>query len=326
MSGATKPDQAALTPNNGRAFESAVAAFVQGLSPNTKVLTRQKVRDRRSGAMREVDLWIETEYAGHLPLRIHGSCKDYGRRLDIGEIDAFQGELDSSGANLGVIYSSHGFSPRAVEKAESIGVSCCHLLDGAPPPTPTALRWTQHCFRRNRLLIEVISASEEVRQLKTHAELFGLQVNVEGSTEPVTLAAYAEEGFREAEQESVKAAEDPFSAPHDFSVEVTRSTPGGEPVLVVRLTGSWRCYEARIEAYRINGVYRANDGRIIGQISGPSIDTQGLEPGPGWIELKERPQRVQVAWFFSGGSIGEVLRGSLPVRWPVAPTAPAVVQ
>ncbi|MFO0931216.1 MAG: restriction endonuclease [Planctomycetota bacterium] len=275
---------------------------------------RHAVPDRRSGGTREVDVWIETQVAGHLPLTIHGSCKDYGRPLDLGEIDAFQGELDSTGANVGVIYSSRGFSRRAVEKAESIGVSCCHLLDGAPPPTPTALRWTQHCFRQNRVRVDILTATAKMRALKTNAELFGLQANVEGM--PVTLAEHAERLFRELQRKSYEAARDALSAPQHFAVDLTRHEEGSEPELVVRLTGVWRYYEARIEAFRVDGVYRANDGRIFGAITGPAVDTQGVEPGPGWIELDAPPERVGMAWFFLSNGIGEYLRGPDLVRWP----------
>jgi hypothetical protein len=70
---------------------------------------------------------LKQQHVIYFPLKILVSCKKYKRKLDQQDIDAFNGELISSGAHKGVIYSYSGFNKYAIEKCKVLGISCCKL-------------------------------------------------------------------------------------------------------------------------------------------------------------------------------------------------------
>ena len=54
-------------------------------------------------------------------------------------MDAFIGELLSSGAQKGVIYSFSGFTKPAIDKAQAKGISCCRLYQDETTNLPESL-------------------------------------------------------------------------------------------------------------------------------------------------------------------------------------------
>jgi Restriction endonuclease len=93
-----------------RQFEKAVAAFLAALEPNARVKHDVSIPDVDTGVPRQRDVWIEVKVLGHFPITIYVSCKDVNRPLSQQSLDAIIGELRSSGANLGVVYSTGGFA------------------------------------------------------------------------------------------------------------------------------------------------------------------------------------------------------------------------
>ena len=87
--------------------------------------------DKHTGKPRQRDVFIQTKICGIIPVKILISCKKYKRNLNQKDIDHFNGELISSGANKGVIYSYSGFNKNAIEKSKVLDICCCRLYNTA---------------------------------------------------------------------------------------------------------------------------------------------------------------------------------------------------
>gem|GEM_PF-1982878 len=88
-------------------FERAVAAFVKALTPGARITHNARLPDRHTGRLRQRDVWIEARI-GPFPVAILVSCKRLKRKINEQDLDAFIGELSSSGAHKGVLYSLAG--------------------------------------------------------------------------------------------------------------------------------------------------------------------------------------------------------------------------
>ena len=120
-------------------FEKAVARFVGALDPKAKVNHDVKLPDFHTSKPRQRDVWIEAKVCNHFPINVLISCKRLKRKLNQKDIDAFNGELASSEARLGVLYSYSGFTVNAIEKAKRLGISCCRLFENKSPDIPLNL-------------------------------------------------------------------------------------------------------------------------------------------------------------------------------------------
>src|SRR5262249_37432979 len=128
-------------------FEQAVSAFLEALDPTASVTHDKQIPDTDTRTPRQRDVWIETSFGGHLRITILVSCKRKKSKLNQQDLDAFIGELQSSGANKGVLYAYSGFTKPALEKARIRGISCCVLMEGEAPPIPEVLAFKAYCFR-----------------------------------------------------------------------------------------------------------------------------------------------------------------------------------
>ncbi len=126
-------------PRRGEMFEKAVYEFYKGVDPNADIRFDHRVLDQETGAFRQVDVWVTCCILTHLVVNVLISCKDHTRPLDVGEIDTFVGEIASTGATVGVLYSRSGFTENALKKARARKISCCRLFDNAPPERPSEL-------------------------------------------------------------------------------------------------------------------------------------------------------------------------------------------
>ena len=145
----------------GKQFEKAVYDFIKALTQGSQVLFDHKVPDKDTGTLRQVDAWIKTSIAGHIPLSIIVSCKDYKRKLNISHIETFISEIKSTSANTGIIYSSSGFSNTALKKAEMHGINCCQLFTGKPTPLPAKIVYHSYVCKP-RVSIEVSKDSKDL--------------------------------------------------------------------------------------------------------------------------------------------------------------------
>lgn len=109
-------------------FELAVARFIKTVGGNARVTHDKRLPDVHTGQPRQRDVWIEWKIAEHYPAKALVSCKYWGEVLDQQDIDHFNGEFLSSGAQIGIIYSRFGYNENAIAKAKHLGFHCCRLF------------------------------------------------------------------------------------------------------------------------------------------------------------------------------------------------------
>ena len=161
-------------------FEIAVTKFVEALDPSAKVTHDAKLPDIHTNTIRQRDVWVEAKVCQHFPVKILISCKRKNRKLNQQDIDAFNGELISSGARLGVIYSFSGFASNAIEKANTLGISCCMIFENEPPNIPENIVFAKSYCCTPRMQLSVVSPLDPHWDLKTWNDLFLLIFEDEG--------------------------------------------------------------------------------------------------------------------------------------------------
>lgn len=254
-------------------FELAVAAFCAALAPSAKVVHDATTLDLDTGLPRQRDVWIETNFGGHFSIRILVSCKRYKRRLTIQQLDAFAGELGSSGAHKGVIYSSSGFTEGALKKAERRGISCCMLFENTPPTIPDMIAFEAYCLREKPLLI-----AEGVTGEVNWSEI----LNAEGVVDGEVVTAY--QGLSKLYDADFPAFKNAITlqiTPIRYC-SLTLKTNSDIGPIKLSLKSEWVIYRARMEAWLVNGSYSITDRDFKGNFSTPVIDTWSEHPGPGW--------------------------------------------
>ncbi len=286
-----------------RAFEVAVATFAQALEPKAVVVHDAKLPDLDTGRLRQRDVWIETSYGGHLKIRVLVSCKHKTAKLNQQDIDAFAGELRSSGAHKGVLYSRSGYTKPALEKAERLGVSCCALYDNQPAEIPSALSFSAYVY--SEVMQATVFGNPEQR-LALVGELFDLPVI--GERGAVTVAGLLAERFDQQRKNAVERVL-VDGVPPMWTAEVEVEDERLHRPARVLLRSGWRIHRARTKAFLVNGSYSFTDKDFKGSFSTPSIDTWSVHPGPGWEEIDEpEPSAGIVASVIRwGGSPMEVL-------------------
>jgi restriction endonuclease len=264
-------------------FEAAVAAFLSALDHGASVKANVRRPDRHTGKPRQRDVWIDARLLGHFPVSILVSCKRYQRRLNQQDIDAFEGERQSSGAQVGVIYSYRGFGAAALDKARNLGITCCRLYKEEPPELPMSLAIPSYCYR-SQLRLDVQRITGDCSVLKTYEDLFGLQIP--GSQGESVLDRIVETFRRLDSEASGKAGR--IAGPMEHAAETTVRFDDG-PVRAVRLrvTHRWQVYRGRTEAYLATGSHAQTSGHFVGQVAYPIIDTHSAHPGPGWELLDD---------------------------------------
>ncbi len=254
-----------------RTFEQAVATFLQALDPAASVQHNLHTLDRDTGLMRQRDVWIDIRVlGGFFVLKMLVSCKRKKASLSQQDIDAFVGELRSSGANKGVMFSYRGFTQPALKKAARLGISCCGLFEDRPADLPQVLMFSGYIFRE-RVSFELHGA--------TYAEVAqGLEppngLDADGRSVLSDLIAHYE-----SQRPTVQSVID--AEPVSWGSEVTFSHESDPPV-VIRLRSGWEIYRARREACLLNGAYSFTDETFAGGMSMPWIDMWSDHPGPGW--------------------------------------------
>lgn len=126
-------------------FETTVAEFIAALDPTAVVKYNIRLPDKHTGHPRQRDVWVEAKVCQIFPVKILISCKRWAKKLNEQDIDAFLGELHSSGEHKGVLYSFSGFTEPALEKALALGICCCKLYKHQPPDLPESLLFRMYC-------------------------------------------------------------------------------------------------------------------------------------------------------------------------------------
>lgn len=279
----------------GKDFEIAVYEFVKSLSPKSTVYFDHTVFDKDTGTPQQVDAWIETEFADHFPLTFHVSCKDHGRKLDIGHIRTFITEVKSSGATTGIIYSRSGFYKPALKKAKSHNMACCQLYEKSPADKPELLVLNYYvCCSR----VEFgISFTDILEGVNTCGDLFDQKVKDSCLNVVETI------------QSEATSLENEVKGRHcGFPKESSKTTKvvikdGNE--LEIDITLKYRYYKGKLEAHLVSGSYCFSNGDFKGKQSSPVIDMKSVHPGEGWEEItleRELPSWKAIA-ILSGGKL-----------------------
>lgn len=277
-----------------RDFEAAVAMFLAALDPSARVSHDVQLPDADTGAPRQRDVWIETNFGGHIPIKILVSCKRKKAKVDQQDIDAFIGELRSAGAHKGVLYSHSGFTKHALAKAAKQQISCCILYRGREAVLPEVLDFTAYYLAENVQLAVLPASSVPVPDWRRVIELPALGDDAGRAAIDVLADLFrADEGaLRE------RIAEIPPPVRH---VEAFVILPGADTPSRLLLTSRWVVHRAKVECWLVDGSYSVTDGDFKGSFSTPSIDTWSNDPGPGW-------ERIDVAEMTSARSFSAIYR------------------
>lgn len=297
-----------------REFEDAVAKFVAALDPGAKVTPNLRLPDAHTSKPRQRDVWVETKVCNHFPLKILISCKRYKAKLDQQDIDAFNGELISSQARLGVLYSYSGFTSNAIEKAKKLGISCCRLFNDEPADIPKSLIFIESYLCTPRMSLSVVSPLDQLWNLAIWNDLFFLTFDDKDS--PMSVIDAIVRSYFAGENEAVtKAKETLFPSNWSRILECIEEQPIRKSIRII-IRGSWHLYEGRFEAHLLKGSYNFSSGEFMGSLSTPSIDTQSSNPGPGWTLIDTPPPKsackpIRGVLIMSGGNARDSLLANL---------------
>ena len=269
-------------------FEEAVARFAAAMDPQAVVRHNVHLPDRDTTRRRQRDVWIEAKICQLYPVHLLISCKRYKRTLHQGDIDAFVGELLSSRAHKGVIYSYSGFTVAAIEKAEAHGISCCKLFQNEPADIPSALSFTTHYCCASQIQLIVSPVPSLASGLATWGDLLNLPFPE--STDLVVDAIGI--AFKSAEQEAVTEIPRASVFPRPFEASIAVPPCAPRPALTLTARGKWKFYRSRLEFVLLNGSYSYSSGDFVGSIHGPWIDRLSTHPGPGWEQIDQSPQEL----------------------------------
>jgi Restriction endonuclease len=116
------PPHEPMSEKDWQAYEHAIAR-IEEQSRNGDVLRDYKIKGRRSGVERQVDVWLSSEVGDGHSITVAIECRRYGTRaVSIKDIDAFFGFLDDVGANKGVMISRSGFTSGATKRAAGANI------------------------------------------------------------------------------------------------------------------------------------------------------------------------------------------------------------
>jgi hypothetical protein len=118
---------------SGRSLEQAVGRIQQLLDPNSSITYREKLPNRL-GILREFDVVVRGEFAGHPMLGVI-ECKDRSEKVGTPEVDAFVTKTRDINANLCLIVSPKGFTEPALRQAKDAGIGVFSLLPDDPDAT-----------------------------------------------------------------------------------------------------------------------------------------------------------------------------------------------
>lgn len=264
-------------------FEQAIAEFVAGIDKTAKVTHDAKIPDAHTGLPRQRDVWVEWALGGHFPAKALISCKYWATPLDQSDIDHFNGELISSRAQLGIIYSRSGFNQRALQKAKALGFHCCVYYDNKPLELPGVLSLGLAYHFRPRFRFEV-SGDANAYGFSTWRDVFSLPVGSETVEVALGRNFQAMEGSGDTGQRWQRAR-------NGTAVQVIAQKPGA-PSLTIKLHVIYRAFQAKVEYTLVNGSYNITSNHFKGSEATPWIDMTSVEPGPGWTLLDSLPVNV----------------------------------
>jgi hypothetical protein len=96
-------------PKRSNEFQKLVFLVKKHVAPGPTVTESKFLRDRVTGANREVDVCIESTIGGH-EILVSIECRDRGRRADVGWVEEMKAKHERLPTNALVPISKSGFT------------------------------------------------------------------------------------------------------------------------------------------------------------------------------------------------------------------------
>jgi hypothetical protein len=112
----------------GKRLENLVDVIerVTAASPNVKVESPKRLRDKNTGKLREHDV-VLTFLQGHHEVLTALECRDRSRPVGVPAIEGFKTKCEVTGVHRGIIVSATGFTGTAIETAQRYNIGCLSL-------------------------------------------------------------------------------------------------------------------------------------------------------------------------------------------------------
>lgn len=269
-----------MSEPNWKSFEISVAEFISKIGHGAKVTHDAKIPDVHTDFSRQRDVWVEWDFGGHFPARALISCKYYSSVLDQQDIDHFNGEFISSGAQIGIVYSKSGFNDRALQKAKVLNFHCCQLLEDEAPSIPDAFTFAMaYCFRPQ--IIFRLTGNVHECGFKTWNDPFSYEIHnqkikailIDELKRYFALSDGGEKwGYTHEIYERVLCFRDDVKEDFDVYLQIKQDA-----------------YMAKVEFIRASGSYNLTHNKFIGSQSTPWVDTRSSHPGDGWEKVSSWP-------------------------------------
>lgn len=251
-------------------FELAVKQFLAAFDKNANVTHDVSIPDKDTGKPRQRDIWIETKVCG-FNVKIYVSCKNYNKKLDQQDIDAVIGELRSSGANKGVVFSKLGFADDALIKAKINDIECCSLINSE---------------NHQRIIPNLLILKQFAKKVRYNYNLIGISdekmakryfsSNSKANNSPILniLSEYLEKLQNEAIENNLEL----------ISKQYVLSSADFQHEIQIILMLDWVYYSSDLTGNIVNGYYNFGDSEWKGEIIFPIIDSQDPKLGKDWVE------------------------------------------
>jgi hypothetical protein len=99
-----------------RKYEKEIYRYFKETFPMTTIKFDQKILGRFSKVDRQIDILIEGNIAGYA-LKIVVDCKYFSKNIDVKNVESFCSMVEDVNAHQGVLITSKGFSPAAINRA-----------------------------------------------------------------------------------------------------------------------------------------------------------------------------------------------------------------
>ena len=114
-------------------FEFLVAKIQSDLAgANARVTPNDKILGK-TGTLRQIDISIRSS-AGRFEFLVIIDCKDYGRPLDIKDVEEFIGMVQDVGAHKAALVSSNGYPATAKTRAKQAQIDIFTVVDTGDHP------------------------------------------------------------------------------------------------------------------------------------------------------------------------------------------------
>lgn len=252
---------------------------------------------------------MEAEIGGHYPISVLVSCKDHGRPISVTHIETLQGEIRSTAATCGVIYSRYGYTKSAQLKALANNIVCCRLFQSQPADLPEIIPFPTYACKP-RFCFQIISIADSFT-CETWNALFDLKTLPDSDLNMLEVIC---DDFRKREKEEVKKTPKrkfPADWFQDYSIFRREQD---ELLCSFRVHGIWGKHRGRTQAYLLNGSYCLTSSQFLGSQAGPILDTKGKDPGEDWEEIIAIPDTLPnqcILAILTGGDVAGAARENL---------------